>query len=323
MLVAILCPHVDSAHARLMGDIAAFFRELWALAKAHPVASGIIAAVTLLVTQLLNSLLNQLLIAPLTRQIAEFLAVGAAWATTIGAALMYLLTAAALIAMLTLACAVGWLAARNAKSPKTDRSWFRSPLRLCFEPCEPYVMRIRDANTWPKGTSPANPERVKTDTLWFRVLPVNERQSHIARGVRVFLTGVEKLTDETFVDLGIATQMQLRWAADIHQPFDPRDIRPLDKFYVDVLSVGDQHNRIFVKWPPDVGWLANETLFEKAGIYRLTIAATTADGVASEIKLGLLWSGRWDQTAMWADGAVDTAEVSARLASYLVKNIAA
>ena len=215
-----------------------------------------------------------------------------------------------------------WMAAIGRRIGAATSLWpKRSHLRLCFEPREPYVLHIPNASTWPKGTSPTYPRDkwVKTDTVWYRVLPVNDRAHHIVRGVKVFLTGVERLVDGKFVDLGIGTQMQLRWASDVKRPFDTRDIGPLDKFYVDILSVGDQHNKVFIKWPPHVLWLANEALFEEAGIYRLTVTATSSDGVASEIKLGFLWPRRWDKTEMWVDGEGVAREMADRLQKYLTE----
>jgi hypothetical protein len=178
------------------------------------------------------------------------------------------------------------------------------PLQFAFEPKDPWVQRIPDARTMPAS----NPDPtlhlaqwVKTDSLWFRVQPKNVRPSRLVRGVRVFLTNAEALRGGAFSDIGFGTQRQVRWANDEVTPFEPRDLHHLEKQYVDVLSVDDVHNKVFIKWPALPRWLAYEKLFESPGVYRLTLIATSSDGEGASIRLNLLWSGRWDQTEMWVD----------------------
>jgi hypothetical protein len=172
----------------------------------------------------------------------------------------------------------------------------RPKVDLVFKPEQPWITTIPRARIY---TAPG--QFIETTSLFFHVQVSNRSPYTLAPGVRVELTNVEREENDTFVGRGFGTSLPLRWSKGIRSGFDPRDIPRLAPYLIDVVSVDAYSNKVVIK--AEEQWQSDEHLFDAPGTYRLTLAAIPAEGEGTVVRLLLKWTGQWDQTTMWMDGA--------------------
>jgi hypothetical protein len=176
----------------------------------------------------------------------------------------------------------------------------RRRLTISFEPRDPWVIRLPHSNI-PDTRLPGAPI-VQAPSLWFRVEVSTPEGSQVTHGCTVHLQNVEYSPDGTqpFQATIFGGSQLLRWAEEPRQPFGPRNIAPRQRSFVDVASTDPIHNVLHIKWQQDL--IAYEELFQRPGVYRLTLVASSEDGGSSATAVVLLsWTGRWDQTAIHVD----------------------
>jgi hypothetical protein len=163
-------------------------------------------------------------------------------------------------------------------------------LSLSFEQRPPWISRIEDSNI----PTPENSQNT-APSIWFSVRVVNHRPGVTVKGCRAALTAIEVLRDGRWAPTRFSSSLPLRWAESLdgHQRIDlpHEEIR-----LANVLSVDPTWNRIQVKW--DQNWKVNERIFDEPGQYRLTIVASSVEGVSASIQLIVTWTGRWDDTTV-------------------------
>jgi hypothetical protein len=191
------------------------------------------------------------------------------------------------------------------------RPWYQSwrasrkknGLLLSFEPKAPWVRSVA-AQTHSKNDVSVT---VTTPSLWYRVSVGTLSQRHRFSGVLPYLIDVERQLDGCFVGVGFGQPMQLRWANEFpHAEYQKKNVDHFTSNFVDIFSVDEEHNKIFVKWR--IVWTENQNIFDVPGVYRLTILSKSEAGAVAEIKLCVGWTGRWDQTQVWEDKNLPVAE---------------
>lgn len=205
----------------------------------------------------------------------------------------YLDNAAAktLLALAAITCA--WFAAYRVWKPEREKvidleKRLLPKVILSFGSKPPWCIRLPRSNI-PK---PGSNTIVEAPSRWFRVKVENAGLAAPAHGVTVALIRVEYFYEGEFRETAFAVPQILRWAEAAETGFAEVEVRHLQPKFVDILSVDPIHNRILIKWP--TSWIAYESLFDNVGTYRLTIAATSAEGKGSTVQLKLLWTGNWE-----------------------------
>jgi hypothetical protein len=129
----------------------------------------------------------------------------------------------------------------------------------------------------------------------------NLSETQPLRNVHVELVNVEIEVDGNFVSAGFGERLHLAWskADDLDRRHQPRDIPPLGEYYANVVSVDEEHNRVWVKSKQQ--WQTDQHLFLSPCVYRLTVAVSPMEGARKSILLRMRWTGRWNETQMWTD----------------------
>jgi hypothetical protein len=174
--------------------------------------------------------------------------------------------------------------------------------KICatFLPKDPWIKKLAKSNITTyhnvRDSKEILPMVQQAPSWWFRVC-VQNNQEVISHGCMPYLTSIEYSPDgKDFESTGFANSQPLRWAETDGDEHASRNIVPLQRCYVDVLSVDPIYKSILMKWPD--AWIANEDIFTRHGLYRLTLSISSEDGGNAILILILKWNGIWDQTEM-------------------------
>lgn len=187
-----------------------------------------------------------------------------------------------------------WSKERNHVVDLQERTTPR--LSISFEFREPWFIRLPTSNI----PDPLTGQIRSEPSWWVRVQIQNSSDSQIAHGCHVILRNVEYSIDEhsPFQPTEYGDSLKLRWASEQNAPFDPRDISYAERRFVDVFSTDPVYNVIDTKW--ETRLIANQKLFSRHGVYRLTIVAVSQDAGSATIKLIVRWDGVWNQVSVHA-----------------------
>lgn len=166
-------------------------------------------------------------------------------------------------------------------------------LILRFEPCSPWIVKLDKSNLQfdSRGTVMA-----VGPSWWFRVELHNQREAVLAHKCRVYVRDIEYKADnsEVFESAGFGTSQNLRWSnTPDGTDYEPKDIGHSARVFADVISTDGHHRRLFIKWGGE--WYENDHLFDRFGIYRITIGASSEDAGETSIVLLAKWNGQWNQ----------------------------
>jgi hypothetical protein len=139
-----------------------------------------------------------------------------------------------------------------------------------------------------------------------------ENLSHVQplRQVCVELVEIELHDGGKFVPQGVGGPVHLQWERKDGDDdrWSPIDIPPAATRYINVVSVDEPTNRVWIKSKRQ--WLSDAHLFRESGLYRLSVAARPIEGSGATIQLALEWTGDWRTAKMWE---IDDGDLASRV----------
>ncbi len=198
-----------------------------------------------------------------------------------------------LASVLGLTGVVVWGALKRATNTE-DR--IRPRVEVSFEPTQPWVHRITG-----NVPNPHTGRVADAECIFVRVMVRNPSPSDAVLGCTATLLDILRQDDDgSLVPTIYSDTLALRWAArEPTTEFQPINIPPKSRVFIDLLSVDEVFNTILVKWPMNL--ISNSHIFDGAGTFVFVINVAANTGGTEEIKVGVKWTGQWDQIETWKE----------------------